>query len=455
MKNKILDYMQVLSRLKEIEEKSNKIKFQKPIGKTTYGLPILHYTVGTGKNHIVLGAAQHGSEIITTNFLIEVMDRILKNDKRFEFLSNGESTVHFLPILNPEGYLISTSAIRKMITEEMPEKEAAHICNEYVEAYSKDDRVYAEARAKEDKVHVEFSIKEDKTYDGTNTRDSEGRTLKINTKIKEHQRFFGHISPYMILGQKFKHIQKSLIKIYDENGVPEGTLANWSSNGNGVDLNQNAPYNNKIQAIEEGKQLYAHARYDNIETTKTGPIGCPMKGKAFEYEPENKALLEFLLGLKHTKDIELCAFLNYHSTGGIIFYKPYGKSKEIPSNEIMKNMKIEEVYNKKIAEAYSAKTKYRLIETESSINCFNDLVRLQIPGDILIELSTIVGNPLAPFIPENYNKIIEDNINAVSYTLQKIPEMNRIKNEFIKSKEKDLEDNNKKQNLRCINTFVR
>lgn len=422
MKNRILDYIQVLNKLRELEEKSNKIKFQKPIGKTTYGLPILHYTVGTGKNHMVLGAAQHGSEIITTNFLIEVMDRISENDKKFEFLFNGEYTLHLLPILNPEGYLISTSTIRKMITEEMSEKEAGQICNEYVEAYS---------------------------------RDSEVRVLKVNTKIKEHQRFFGHINPYVIMGQKFKNIQKSLIKIYEENGVPEGTLASWSSNGNGVDLNQNVPYNNKIQAIREGKQLYAHTRYDNIETTKTGPIGCPMKGKEFEYEPENKALLEFLLGLKHNKDIELSAFLNYHSTGGIIFYKPYGKSEEISSNEIMENIKIEEVYNKKIAEAYSAKTKYRLIETESSLNCFNDLVRLQIPGDILIELSTIIGNPLAPFIPENYNKIIEDNINALSYTLQKIPEMNRIKKEFIKCKGNDLGNNNKKQNLMYRGTFAR
>ena len=92
--------------------------------------------------------------------------------------------------------------------------------------------------------------------------------------------------------------------MYKENGIPEGTLAIGHSNGNGVDLNQNMPYNPKIQAIKEGKQLYSLFRYDNIETTKPGPIGCPMKGDEFQYEPENEALLKFLLDLKNDKNID-------------------------------------------------------------------------------------------------------------------------------------------------------
>lgn len=402
MENKILDYMQVLSKLRRIENISDNIKRNEPIGYTTYNLPILHFTAGTGKNHIVFSASQHGCEIIATNFLLTLMDRIAKDSKEFEFLRNNEYTLHFLPILNPEGFLITTSTIRKIIRKDLPNDEAQEVYEDYVDMYRKDDR---------------------------------DCKLKLNTKVKRHQEFFGHIDPYVILGRKFRYIQRALIKMYEKNNIPDGTLAIWHSNGNGVDLNQNTPYNYKIQAIREGKKMYSLLRYNNIETTRPGPIGCPMKGKEFEYEPENIALLKFLLDIKNNKDIELCAYMNYHSTGGIIYHRPYKNVDEINSENVLQHMDLEEVYNRKIAEVYASQAKYRVINSESSINCFNDLLRLQIPGDILIELSTVAGNPLAPFLDGNYDKIINNNLKAVAYTLQKLPEMNRIKNEYIKKKE--------------------
>ena len=85
MENKILDYRQVLSKLRRIENISSNIKREESIGYTTYKLPILHFTSGTGKNHIVLSASQHGCEIITTNFLLTVMERIAEDSKQFSF----------------------------------------------------------------------------------------------------------------------------------------------------------------------------------------------------------------------------------------------------------------------------------------------------------------------------------------------------------------------------------
>ena len=407
MENKILDYRQVLSKLRRIENISSNIKREEPIGYTTYKLPILHFTSGTGKNHIVLSASQHGCEIITTNFLLTVMERIAEDSKQFSFLKSNEYTLHFLPMINPEGYLISTSAIREIIKKDLSNEEAQKVYSNYVDLYNKDD---------------------------------EDVKIKLNTKLKRHQQFFGHIDPYVILGSKFKYIQKSLIKMYKENGIPEGTLAIWHSNGNGVDLNQNMPYNPKIQAIKEGKTLYSLLRYNNIETTKPGPIGCPMKGKEFEYEPENKALFDFFLKLKNNKNIELCAYMNYHSTGGIVYYKPYKDVNGIVTENKMKYMDLEEVYNKKVAEVYANKAKYNIVNSESSLNCFNDLLRMQIPGNLLIELSKVPGNPLSPYLDDNYDKIIDDNLNALSYTLQKIPEMNRIKKEYIKARKEKMHD---------------
>ena len=402
MKNRIMDYEQVLKILKGIEKNSNRVKQQKPIGKTTYGLPILHYTVGTGKNHIVLSAAQHGCEIITTDFLLNAMQQISCNNNMFKFLDKNEYTLHFLPLLNPEGYLITTSAIRKMIDKEMPEDEAQQIYQDYLKEYKKDN---------------------------------ENSSLKLKTKYKNHQRYFGHIDQYTILNKRFSNIKNSLEKIYMNSDIPDGALVTWHSNGNGVDLNQNTPYNYKINAIKENKKVYSLYRYDNIEATKPGPIGCPMQGKEFEYEPENRALLDFLLGLKNNNDINLCAYFNYHSTGGILFYRPYSKFKEVAEPDVMSHLDLESIYNKKIAELYSRKSGYRLVDVESQLTCFNDLLRLQIPGDILIELSKTSGNPLGPYAHEEYDKIIEDNLRALAYTLPKLPEMNRIKQEFIHKRE--------------------
>lgn len=403
MHNRILDYKQVFNKLNYIQGRSQDFKREKPIGTTTYGLPIFHYTYGTGKNHIVLSGAQHGCEIITTDFLLQVMEKIAKKDGKFKFLDKKEYTLHFLPLLNPEGYLIVTSALRKVIRRELPDDEAQGIYKDYLDAYKKDDREY-----------------------------------KLNTKIKHHQEYFGHINPYVILLRDFEHMQHKLIKMYEKCEIPEGTLVTWHSNGNGVDLNQNTPYNYKIDAIKKGEKIYSLLRYNNIETTKVGPIGCPMKDKEFQYEPENEALLKFLLDLKNNKDINLCAFFNYHSTGGLLYHKPYSNYNEINEPDIMQHMGLETIYNKKIAEVYAAKTNYKVMDTTPTLTCFNDLLRLKIPGNILVELSTTPGNPIGPYVDETYEETMSKNLDALSFTLKRLPEMNRIKQEFINKKQEQV-----------------
>ena len=226
-------------------------------------------------------------------------------------------------------------------------------------------------------------------------------------------------------------MRKNIQKIFESKKIPAGTLVTWHANGNGVDLNQNTPYNPKLEAIRNGEHKYSLYRYDDIETTIPGPIGCPTKHKDFEYEGENKALLKFLLELKNNKNINLCAFFNYHSTGGLVYYKPCAEYKNLKEPYVMSHIEIEKIYNKKIAELYSSKTNYKLIENEPSLTCFNDLIRLQIPGDMLIELSVTPGNPLGPLIDETYNKTIEDNIEALSFTIPKLKKLNEIKMEFI------------------------
>ena len=114
MKNLILDYEDVNNKIREITNEGI-IKRQSPLAITRFGLPIEYLTVGNGDKSIVITGATHGSEIITTDFVIKLMETI--NSKHDEddwkyILENYK--LHIIPMLNPEGYLISTSAIRKI-----------------------------------------------------------------------------------------------------------------------------------------------------------------------------------------------------------------------------------------------------------------------------------------------------------------------------------------------------
>ncbi len=53
MKNNILDYDQVNNILNKFSENKHFIEI-KDMGNTEYGLPIRHFTVGTGNNDIVI-----------------------------------------------------------------------------------------------------------------------------------------------------------------------------------------------------------------------------------------------------------------------------------------------------------------------------------------------------------------------------------------------------------------
>ena len=65
---KILDYEEMLYHLDQLD--SNVIRKMPPIGYTTHGYPIPHYTYGTGSAHVILTAGTHATELIGNCFLI-------------------------------------------------------------------------------------------------------------------------------------------------------------------------------------------------------------------------------------------------------------------------------------------------------------------------------------------------------------------------------------------------
>ena len=245
MNNLILDYEQVMEKLNEIKRQGKNIKEQEILGETKYGLPIRHFLCGRGKRHIVITGAAHGSEIITTDFVLRLMQQIQKDGKD---INMNDYTLHFIPILNPEGYLISTSAVRKIIPREMNLEEAEKICKEYYKAYKQDD---AEAQKRRD----------------------EGLEPDRKT-MKHHQEMFRNVD-YTAIPAKYNDLRENIRKLYESGNIPNGTMQVWSANGDGIDMQANSKYNRNLDRIENVEKIYLERRYSNIISSMPGPLNCP------------------------------------------------------------------------------------------------------------------------------------------------------------------------------------
>lgn len=421
--NKILDYEQVLEQLDKIAKKGI-IQKADNIGISEHGLSIEQYIVGNGKNHIVITGATHGCEIITTDFILKLMNDI--SDKNSEWkLALKDFTIHFIPLLNPEGYLISTSAIRAIIPRDMASDVAEKICKEYYEYYRSDDI--------------------------------------IDSKIKKHQEMFANID-YTCIPEKYPEIRASVKRIFElYPDLPSGCLQTWSANANGIDIQANSEFNPANAKINNGEEIYMRTkRNNNINIAHPGPINCPFdKNKgAFKQENETKAISNLLDKLN--KNQELFAYLNYHSTGGMIFQRPAIKPEklDVPQEQILEK----ELFNYLCARIYSDKTirdkqkneSYRIYpaglptiksradiqntpETNRKINnspatSLNDIFRLKYPLDLLIELSAMGGNPIGPYgdMKGNYKNVMESNTVAVKQLLEYATIIKKVSEECAK-----------------------
>ena len=82
------------------------------LGRTASGLPIKHYALGNGSKHILVLGGERGNDIINSQavyFLISYLAQKISNENLDNILASY--TFDFVPVLNPEGYIITTSAI--------------------------------------------------------------------------------------------------------------------------------------------------------------------------------------------------------------------------------------------------------------------------------------------------------------------------------------------------------
>ena len=168
-----------------------------------------------------MSGSYHAAEIITTIFAVRLMESLV-DDKEFK---KDEYTIDFIPIVNPEGYLITTSMQDLYLGKNTTEEEKIAKAKVYWASYRAD----AALPSKVKKGELEESVLREKKsyqalYDDVNLDDY----LKDDPEIKE-----------------------SVLDIVKKNNYPIGVLAAWTSNANGIDLSQNVPYNPAINNLLE------------------------------------------------------------------------------------------------------------------------------------------------------------------------------------------------------------
>ena len=354
-----------------------------PIGYTSNEkLPIRHFTLGNGSKQVVVAGSQHANEIITVTFIIELMNYLSKNNIVFEDL-----TIHFIPMLNPEGYVVISSAIKERLGKNSTDSEKIKFCFDYYKAFRND-------------------------------------TINRDNPFKQHQKIFEEINNNSIKGYSILKDSVGEILIHH----PKGSIIDWASNGNGIDLNANT----KINIKKEGT-LNKTIAYNNIRADIPSPIGHPgnNQSKNFTQEVEVISLQQLLDKLKNSCTL----FLNYHSVGGLIYQRPENDDKFITS------------YNYILSKFYQENTiknasKYDIVKDQSGrAISVNDQLRQKYPGNILVELSPMGGNPIGPFgDPNNIKNTIESNIYSFIYTMSNLDKITLLTNKSLEDSATSTEE---------------
>lgn len=318
------------------------------LGKTCFGYPICEYKIGRGNKQVVILGATHGNELITGYFVMEFLTTLVKEyDSLYELLSSY--TFHIIPVLNIEGYLISSSNVIAN-TKHLSKEQVETLAKKYLTVYNEDD---------------EFA----------------------RQGIQREKGF------YQILHSSLSNIENpklrnSIACILKEDRLPVSVLPIWAANGCGVDPNSNSIHCFCEMKALRAKQKVGPLRYNDIPVTRPSPISYP--GLAtFDHCPENYYLFRLIesLACSKVKGEKLVAIFSYHATGGEI----YG----YPSNVWCQPQKLKR-YELAMG-VYEKITGYTIINETLKYGVM-DYYRATLSDAIAftIELSKKNGNPIGP-----------------------------------------------------------
>lgn len=448
----ILDYDLFYQRLSEIlNNPQNKflVKKHSPIGKSSCGFSIEHYSIGEGAMHILYMAGAHGNEIIGPDFVLQLMRNLALGKGVFQDFNPSLFTIDFIPLQNPEGFFTTTYALKRVMNK-MTLEEKQNFCKEYYLKYRKENErikkvnaLLKECSSLEGEMleHLLFSfwqtahghllgwedmvaflqpyccLEEVKKKVKTMWEDYFG-IGKIDFFRKEYLELFASLDLTCIPLRDDAHIslRKCLENMYKECKFPFCTLGNFLANASGINLNDNNPYYFDIlnELKKYNKNLYASPVYPILKSD-VSPYGtCSIDENSFSYALENGAVLNFL----DTLEDSIYAFFNVHGTGGLLYAEPYfsvEKNLEERDFSFYINNRIATEYLREIKATYLEKGKwesYTCVEHPREIRGFGDMLRSRHIGHFLLELSRAGGNPIGPYIEPNYTLTMEANFNA-------------------------------------------
>jgi len=479
----ILNYTKYHNRLNRIINNPNnrfEVHTHSPLGQSTCGFPIEHYSIGKGWMHIVYMAGTHGNEIISVDYITQLMENIALGNGGYQDFDPNLFTLDFIPCQNPEGFFTTTYALDYLM-KEMDSLQIEKFCKRYWFLYREDDinvkginiilTSFCNDILKEENVY----IVEQFWNENKNNQITPEHVISFLSEItkkdvslireyiikkwheileekesipafKYHQRFFKGVSLDCIpvIDEKHKKLKKSLEKIYQKNKFPIETLANFFANGNGVNLNDNNKYLYNIyqEKRTKGQNIYGNLRENNLLKSIPSPLGCPNYNlnQVFKYEPENEALLNYLESLNNQN--ENYAFFNIHSTGGLIYLYPVEEKDEDKAHKtgvtrdfkFYINNRIATEYTKEIGRVYKKYTSkydpYKTMPFPDKITGIGDILRRLYPSSFMIELSKMGGNPIGPYgnKENNFTLTMIANMEANKKALKVIKEIAHLYN---------------------------
>lgn len=338
LNNYVLSYNKVNNLLYKICM-NNKNIVKECIGKTAFGYNIESYTIGTGKKHVLLIGATHGCELVTVYFNLDFLLTILN-----DIVIQKEYTFHIIPILNPEGYIISSSNVISNL-ENLNEYEFEMLATKYMNVYNKCDEL---------------------ALQGKKIRD--GFYLVLKSSINNIDNLY---------------MRRNVGRILNSCNLSEYVLPIWTANGLGIDQNSNSIHRFKQMKNLREKQKCATLRYNIIPVTMPSPMSYPGEF-TFDRSLENLSLYRYINNLD--KNYDLKYIFSFHSTGGEIYgYPETCNSKKI--NRYTDAMNI-----------YSVFTGYKIINENLKYGVM-DYYRMFLDNTICltIELSKFNGNPIGPY----------------------------------------------------------
>lgn len=482
LKNPIIDYEQAQEILAKMVN-AGMVKQEEDIGFTECGFPIEHYTIGEGENELLVTGAMHGSETITVDAVLRLMEHLSDKDL-------GNYKIHFIPMLNPEGYITSTSAIREFISRDMPAEVAEVIAKEYFWRYRASDIIAAQwKREAEQRANSELEkLKTERQFQGLplTQKEEEEELAKAKQKALEEvmDRDPSHLFPYQ---EMFKDVDytcipdttselKALrekakqISAMHENGL-QGCIQEWSANGSGLDLQSATKFDkfvkearDEISKLEEEWESCGRAdeikdednysqefvdeihkrlgkryspfvnRHCKIDKSIPGPIGCGIdirKGYIVPFETE--ALIKFA----EERGDRLKGTLHLHSAMGAVFQRPMDPSGLCFTNEDILKKTISNYALAKIlvqgtigrnGQPYDIKT------GKGVITSLNNFYNAYFNGDMLLELSTMGANPVGYYGDlNNHSNVINGFLKGYANFL-KFEQATRIASQYVSTK---------------------